>query len=289
MTQAQVEQTRQTQPMSDRSRWIALYVLCAGMLMIVLDVTVVNVALPSIKDDLGFSQSSLAWVVNAYLITFGGLLLLAGRLGDLLGRRRIFLIGLALFVAASILCGASQSEGMLIGARLLQGVGGAMTSAVILGMIVTMFPEQREQAKAVGVYAFVASAGGAVGLLLGGVITQIDQLALDLLRQRADRPGDGDPGEAPARGRRGSRLQRGRGPARRLPDHHLADARRLHDRQAGRRAGLGRLRDARCSAPARWPCSLCSSRREATADHAADPAADLPLAQRQRARTPSRC
>jgi EmrB/QacA subfamily drug resistance transporter len=174
MTQAQGRTAEQkSQPSSDRSRWIALYVLCAGMLMIVLDVTVVNVALPSIKDDLGFTQSSLAWVVNAYLITFGGLLLLAGRLGDLLGRRRIFLIGLAVFVAASILCGASQSEGMLIGARLLQGIGGAMTSAVILGMIVTMFPEQREQAKAIGVYAFVASAGGAVGLLLGGVITQI--------------------------------------------------------------------------------------------------------------------
>ena len=169
MTQAQ---GGTQQPMSDRSRWIALYVLCAGMLMIVLDITVVNVALPSIKDDLGFDQSSLAWVVNAYLITFGGLLLLAGRLGDLIGRRTIFLIGLAVFVAASILCGASQSEGMLIGARLLQGIGGAMTSAVILGMIVTMFPEQREQAKAVGIYAFVASAGGAVGLLVGGAITQ---------------------------------------------------------------------------------------------------------------------
>jgi EmrB/QacA subfamily drug resistance transporter len=173
MTQAQVGTAQDNPQSADRSRWIALYVLCAGMLMIVLDVTVVNVALPSIKDDLGFSQSSLAWVVNGYLITFGGLLLLAGRLGDLLGRRRIFLIGLAVFVAASILCGASQSEGMLIGARLLQGIGGAMTSAVILGMIVTMFPEQREQAKAIGVYAFVASAGGAVGLLLGGVITQI--------------------------------------------------------------------------------------------------------------------
>src|SRR3954449_9234156 len=173
MTQEQVGTETKTEPMSDRSRWIALYVLCAGMLMIVLDITVVNVALPSIKDDLGFNQSSLAWVVNAYLITFGGLLLLAGRLGDLLGRRKIFLWGLALFVAASILCGASQSEGMLIGARLLQGIGGAMTSAVILGMIVTMFPEQGEQAKAVGVYAFVASAGGAVGLLLGGVITQV--------------------------------------------------------------------------------------------------------------------
>jgi EmrB/QacA subfamily drug resistance transporter len=156
----------------DRNRWVALYVLCAGMLMIVLDITVVNVALPSIKNDLGFSQQSLAWVVNAYLITFGGLLLLAGRLGDLIGRRTIFLVGLGVFVAASLLCGASQTEGMLIGARLLQGIGGAMTSAVILGMIVTMFPEPRDQAKAVGVYAFVASAGGAVGLLLGGILTQ---------------------------------------------------------------------------------------------------------------------
>ena len=172
MTQAQVGTEQQTAA-ADRSRWVALYVLCAGMLMIVLDITVVNVALPSIKSDLGFDQSSLAWVVNAYLITFGGLLLLAGRLGDLLGRRTIFLYGLAVFVAASILCGASQSEGMLIGARLLQGIGGAMTSAVILGMIVTMFPQPAEQAKAVGVYAFVASAGGAVGLLLGGVITQV--------------------------------------------------------------------------------------------------------------------
>jgi EmrB/QacA subfamily drug resistance transporter len=171
MTQAQVGTTEQ-QPISDRNRWIALYVLCVGMLMIVLDITVTNVALPSIQDDLGFSQNSLAWVVNAYLITFGGLLLLAGRIGDLIGRRRVFLYGLAVFVAASILCGASQSEAMLIGARLLQGIGGAMTSAVILGMIVTMFPEPREQAKAVGIYAFVASAGGAVGLLIGGILTQ---------------------------------------------------------------------------------------------------------------------
>ncbi|HEY1237042.1 MAG TPA: MFS transporter [Solirubrobacterales bacterium] len=172
MTQEQVGTTEQQQ-LSDRNRWIALYVLCVSVLMIVLDVTVVNVALPSIKDDLGFSQSSLAWVVNAYLITFGGLLLLAGRLGDLIGRRTILLYGLALFVAASILCGVSQTEEMLIGARLLQGIGGAMTSAVVLGMIVTMFPEPREQAKAVGVYAFVASAGGAVGLLVGGVVTQV--------------------------------------------------------------------------------------------------------------------
>jgi EmrB/QacA subfamily drug resistance transporter len=156
----------------DRSRWIALYVLCVGMLMIVLDVTVVNVALPSIQDDLGFSQSSLAWVVNAYLIAFGGLLLLAGRFGDIVGRRSVFLAGLGVFTVASMLCGLGQSQGLLVGARFLQGIGGAMTSAVILGMIVTMFPEPREQAKAIGVYAFVASAGGSVGLLAGGVLTQ---------------------------------------------------------------------------------------------------------------------
>ncbi len=159
-------------PQSDRSRWIALYVLCVGMLMIVLDVTVVNVALPSIQDDLGFSSSSLAWVVNAYLIAFGGLLLLSGRLGDLIGRRTIFLAGLGVFSVASLLCGISQSQEMLVGARFLQGIGGAMTSAVILGMIVTMFPQPREQAKAIGVFAFVASAGGSVGLLLGGVLTE---------------------------------------------------------------------------------------------------------------------
>src|SRR5215216_775521 len=157
---------------ADRQRWLALYVLCAGVLMIVLDVTIVNVALPSIKDDLGFSQSGLAWVVNAYLIPFGGLLLLAGRLGDLIGKRRIFLSGLAVFVAASLFCALAQTEGMLIGARFVQGVGGAMTSAVILGMIVTMFPEPREQAKAIGVFGFVASAGGSIGLLAGGVLTE---------------------------------------------------------------------------------------------------------------------
>ena len=153
-------------------RWTALYVLCVGMLMIVLDVTVVNVALPSIQDDLHFSTSSLAWVVNAYLIAFGGLLLLAGRFGDLIGRRSIFLAGVALFTSASLLCGVAQTSWWLVGARFIQGVGGAMTSAVILGMIVTMFPQRREQAKAIGVYAFVASAGGSVGLLAGGVLTQ---------------------------------------------------------------------------------------------------------------------
>src|SRR5213082_4071199 len=159
-------------PQTDRSRWIALYVLCVGMLMIVLDGTVVNVALPSIQTDLGFSQSSLAWVVNAYLIAFGGLLLLAGRFGDILGRKSVFMVGLAVFTLASLLCGLSQSQGLLVAARFVQGIGGAMTSAVILGMIVTMFPEPREQAKAIGVYSFVASAGGSIGLLVGGVLTQ---------------------------------------------------------------------------------------------------------------------
>ena len=161
-----------TETIQDNSRrWPALYVLCVGMLMIVLDVTIVNVALPTIQDDLGFSQSDLAWVVNAYLIPFGGLLLLAGRLGDLVGERRVFVTGLTIFTVASVVCALSQSQGMLIGARFVQGIGGALTSAVILGMVVTMFPEPREQAKAIGIYTFVAVAGSSIGLLAGGVLT----------------------------------------------------------------------------------------------------------------------
>jgi EmrB/QacA subfamily drug resistance transporter len=156
----------------DRTRWLALYVLCAGMLMIVLDGTIVNVALPTIQDDLGFSQSNLAWIVNAYMIPFGGLLLLAGRIGDLVGQRRVFLVGLAIFTLASLACAASQSQEMLVGARFVQGIGGALASAVILGMIVTMFPKPGDQAKAIGVYGFVASAGGSIGLLAGGVLTE---------------------------------------------------------------------------------------------------------------------
>src|ERR1700749_2756616 len=158
---------------SDRNRWLALYVLCAGMLMIVLDGTIVNVALPSIQEDLHFSQANLAWVVNAYLIPFGGLLLLAGRLGDLLGQRRVFLVGLTVFTAASLLCAASPAQSVLVGARFIQGIGGALTNAVILGMIVTMFPKPADQAKALGVYGFVASAGGSIGLLSGGVLTDL--------------------------------------------------------------------------------------------------------------------
>jgi EmrB/QacA subfamily drug resistance transporter len=156
----------------ERRRWSALYVLCVGMLMIVLDATIVNVALPSIQEDLGFSQNNLAWVVNAYLIAFGGLLLLAGRIGDLIGQRRVFLFGLATFTGASLLCAMAQNQGLLIAARFVQGAGGALTSAVILGMIVTMFPQPGEQARAIGIYTFVAVAGGSIGLLAGGVLTE---------------------------------------------------------------------------------------------------------------------
>ena len=166
------ERIPMTDKATDKQRWLALYTLCAGVLMIVLDATIVNVALPSIQDDLDFSQSSLAWVVNAYLIPFGGLLLLAGRFGDLIGQRKVFLGGLAVFTGASLLCAVAQTQEMLIAARFVQGAGGAAASAVVLGMIVTMFPEPREQAKAIGVYGFVASAGGSIGLLTGGALTE---------------------------------------------------------------------------------------------------------------------
>ncbi|HTR89501.1 MAG TPA: MFS transporter [Solirubrobacteraceae bacterium] len=156
----------------ERRRWIALGVLCLGQLMMVLDATIVNVALPSIQKELGFSQGNLTWVMNGYLITFGGFLLLAGRMGDLVGRKKVFLAGLVLFTAASMLCGVSDSQGMLIGARLLQGVGGAVASAVILAIIVTEFPRAREQARAMGMYAFVSAGGGSIGLLAGGALTQ---------------------------------------------------------------------------------------------------------------------
>ena len=158
--------------MNNKSRWLSLIVLCTGFLLIVVDMTIVNVALPSIQHDLGFSQAGLAWVINAYLIAFGGLLLLAGRLGDLFGRKRVYLAGLAIFVGASLLCGLSFSQPMLIAARFVQGIGGAVSSAVILAMIVTLFPKPDEQAKAFGVFSFVASAGAAIGLLAGGLITQ---------------------------------------------------------------------------------------------------------------------
>jgi EmrB/QacA subfamily drug resistance transporter len=157
---------------NERRRWIALAVLCLGQLMMVLDATIVNVALPSIQHDLHFTQSNLTWVMNGYLITFGGFLLLAGRMGDLIGRKRVFLSGLVLFTAASVLCGIADSQAMLIAARFIQGVGGAAASAVILAIIVTEFPEKVEQAKAMGLYAFVSAGGGSIGLLAGGALTQ---------------------------------------------------------------------------------------------------------------------
>jgi EmrB/QacA subfamily drug resistance transporter len=154
-------------------RWIALYVLCLGSLMIVLDATIVNVALPSIQADLGFSQASLAWVVNAYLLTFGGFLLLGGRLGDLYGHRRLFLIGLAVFTLASLACGLAMSQAFLIVARAVQGLGGAVVSAVALSLIMTLFHEPADRAKAMGVFGFVSAGGGTVGVLLGGVLTDL--------------------------------------------------------------------------------------------------------------------
>src|SRR6195256_3169168 len=154
------------------SRWLSLMILCTGFLLIVVDMTIVNVALPSIQREMGFSQSGLAWVINGYLIAFGGFLLLAGRLGDLFGRKRVFLIGLGIFTGASLLCGLSFDPRTLIAARFIQGIGGAVSSAVILAMIVTLFPRADEQAKAFGVFSFIASAGAAIGLLAGGLITQ---------------------------------------------------------------------------------------------------------------------
>jgi EmrB/QacA subfamily drug resistance transporter len=159
--------------LDSRTRWLALLVLCLGDLMIVLDVTIVGVALPSIRTDLGFSESSLAWVVNAYLITFGGFLLLGGRLGDLFGHRRLFLIGIGLFTAASLACGIASSQGMLVAARAIQGLGGAIVSAVALSLMMMLFTEPAERAKAMGIFGFVASGGGSLGVLLGGILTDV--------------------------------------------------------------------------------------------------------------------
>jgi EmrB/QacA subfamily drug resistance transporter len=157
---------------SDRRRWMALIVVCLAQLMIVLDTTIVNVALPQIQHDLHFTQGNLTWVINAFLVTFGSFLLLAGRLGDLLGRKRVFLLGVTVFTAASVLCGLSPTQGVLIGARFIQGVGAALQASVILAIIVTEFPEPRERARAMSAYVFTAVAGGSLGLLAGGVLTQ---------------------------------------------------------------------------------------------------------------------
>jgi EmrB/QacA subfamily drug resistance transporter len=159
--------------MDTRKRWLALLVLCLGDLMIVLDVTIVGVALPSIQDDLGFSDEKLAWVVNAYLITFGGFLLLGGRLGDLFGHQRLFLFGITLFTLASAVCGLSTSQEMLVVARAVQGLGAAVVSAVALSLMMTLFTEPGERAKAMGIFGFVASGGGSIGVLLGGILTDV--------------------------------------------------------------------------------------------------------------------
>jgi EmrB/QacA subfamily drug resistance transporter len=161
-----------TSPTANGSRWVALTVLCAGMLMVILDQTIVNVALPTIQDDLGFSRSGLAWVVNAYIVAFGGLLLLAGRLGDLVGRRNVLVAGLVVFTASSLLCGIADTPGQLVAARFVQGVGGALASAVILGMIVTLFPEPAERGRAIGAFSFAAAAGGSIGNIAGGLLTE---------------------------------------------------------------------------------------------------------------------
>ena len=159
-------------PITDtRRRWLALYVLCLASLMIVLDVTIVGVALPSIRQDLGFSETSLAWVVNGYLLTYGGFLLLGGRLGDLFGHRRLFIAGISVFTVASLACGLATTQWFLVAARSVQGIGGAVASAVSLSLMMNLFTEPAERAKAMGIFGFVASGGGSIGVLLGGILT----------------------------------------------------------------------------------------------------------------------
>jgi hypothetical protein len=213
--------------------------------MIVLDATIVNVALPSIQGDLGFTQASLTWVVNAYLIAFGSFLLLAGRLGDLVGRKKVFVGGLALFTTASVLCGLADDQTLLIAARFVQGMGGAVASSVIIAIIVTEFPRPREQAKAMGVFAF----GGRLDRAAGrGRAHPRAQLALDLLHQPADRVAGDRSGAGPGRGERGARAAPGRRRLRLGADHGGDDARRLHDREdRGLRLGIGA--DARLRRP----------------------------------------
>ena len=154
-----------------RKRWLALVILCLGELMIVLDTTIVNVALPSIREDLAFTETSLVWVVNAYMLTYGGFLLLGGRLGDLFGQRRLFLLGITLFTLASLVCGLASSQGLLVAARAVQGLGGAVVSAIALSLIMNLFSEPADRAKAMGVYGFVCAGGGSIGVLLGGLLT----------------------------------------------------------------------------------------------------------------------
>src|ERR687885_355798 len=175
MTKTAGPEIRTTRGKDDRGRWMALVVLCAGQLMIIIDQTIVNVALPSVQSDLGFSQSGLAWVVNVYLIAFGGLLLLFGRLGDLLGRKRVFVAGLILFTLASLLCGlakSADSAAILIAARAIQGLGAAIISPAALSIVTTTFTEGAERNKALGIWGALGGSGAAAGVLLGGILTQ---------------------------------------------------------------------------------------------------------------------
>ena len=170
MTEPEPEAYRKRRPMDPR--WLALLLVCGAQLMIVLDGTIVNVALPAIQGSLAFTETGLSWVVNAYLLTFGGFLLLGGRAGDLFGRRRVFAFGLAVFTLASLLCGLAGSQAVLVGARALQGVGGAIIAPAALSIIITTFKDPRERARAMGIWGFVVSGGASIGVLLGGVLTQ---------------------------------------------------------------------------------------------------------------------
>jgi len=170
---AKLKEESMSETTDSRTRWLALYVLCLGSLMIVLDVTIVGVALPSIREDLGFSETSLAWVVNAYLLTYGGFLLLGGRLGDLFGHRRLFIAGISVFTLASLACGVATTQWFLVASRSVQGVGGAVASAVSLSLMMGLFTAPAERAKAMGIFGFVASGGGSIGVLLGGVLTDV--------------------------------------------------------------------------------------------------------------------
>ena len=266
---------------SDRRRWLALYVLCAGMLMIVLDATIVNVALPTIQDSLGFSQSNLAWVVNAYLIPFGGLLLLAGRIGDLVGQRRVFLTGLAIFTTASLVCAASESQGMLIGGALRPGRRRGAGLGGDPGDDRDDVPaSRRDQAKAIGVYGFVASAGGSIGLLAGGALTQAISWHWIFLINLPIGIATAVGAMKLVEGRRGDRPQGGRRHPRRGDDHRLADARRLHDPRH-RPARLGIDPDARAQRRLPRPAGRLH-RAPGAHRQPADAAAPVPLAQRRR-------
>ena len=216
---------------SERRRWIALAVLCLGQLMMILDSTIVNVALPSIQKDLHFSQGNLTWVLNGYLITFGGLLLLAGRLGDLVGRKRVFLTGLVLFTGASVLCGIATSQAMLIGFRLLQGAGGAVASSVILAIIVTEFPERARSGQGDGAVCLRLRRWRLDRPACGWRADPVARLALDLLRERPDRHRRVPARFGPDRGERGHRARRWRRRARLGADHAGDHDRRVRDRE----------------------------------------------------------